>query len=66
MSFEDWYFELENYCLRAERLVTNRDELEAAYNAGRQAGDCHSCGRDCSYVKICSTCMIEFNKLKGV
>ena len=34
-SFDDWYQEIENFSLRAERLTSNTDELRAAFNAGR-------------------------------
>lgn len=33
--FSDWYYEMENYSIRAERLASDRAELEAAFEAGR-------------------------------
>jgi hypothetical protein len=33
-TFNDWYYEQEDYGLRAERLTAPRDELVAAFKAG--------------------------------
>mgnify|MGYP006908206875 CR=1 FL=1 len=43
-SFDDWYHEIEGFALRAERLTSPIDELRAAFEAGRAAGEtCHKC-----------------------
>ena len=34
-SFDDWYQEVENFSLRAERLTSDINELRAAFDAGR-------------------------------
>ena len=36
-AFEAWYFEQEGFALRAERLTGPKDELQAAFEAGRAA-----------------------------
>jgi hypothetical protein len=34
-SFEDWYFEIEGFSLRAERMMGPEKELRAAFEAAR-------------------------------
>ena len=35
-AFEAWYYEIENYSLRAERMAMSYDEARAAFEAGWQ------------------------------
>ena len=64
-SFDDWYTEIIGVSLRAEQLTGPVDELRAAFEAGRAAGNtCHKCLSVSSvYLQVCDDCMTRFNQL---
>ena len=70
LAFENWYFEIEAFSLRAERLTSPIDELRAAFEAGRSGCEvpnvCHKCGVILGVsLQVCNDCMTRLNRLDG-